>query len=249
MPTGSLCAERNVMYVHIQISNIFTHARWYSFVIYIFNSNNFFTFDFNSGTALATHPNIRRQDIVMVAVLALTLPNENPSPSPLQLPSPPPGTSSMCTLITETEEPLKESSVFFSEVEEKLSRFQRPENMRRSISIGSFASIVEGSDSHETDDSWEKMSSNEKTSENSSEVVTKNCLVPSESIPTIITEATDSVTQTGLSTPVRKIKLYAGGDTGNNRHDNSKTDIFRRKKRTVIVHSAEVSQVIFHVPS
>ena len=203
------------------------------------------------GTALASDSSIRRQDFVMVAVLAVTLPNDKISLSPPQLPSPPPGIhSNICTFIDPKEKiPTKtrETSDFFSEVEEKLSRYQRPENMRRSLSIGSFASIVEGNDSHETDDSsWDKMSSNGKGPDGPPPIIgEKMGLFTNQPIPEVISKPSsilaDSCHSSGVSTPLRKIKLYSGGDTGGDRSQKSKQGIFRRKRKTVIVHNADVS--------
>jgi len=211
MPTGSLCAERNVI-----------------------------------GTALAANPSLRREDLMMVAVLAITLPNENSAlGSPPLLPSPPPGSSAnLCTIIGGTG--LKESSVFFSEVEEKLSQYQRPENFRRSMSVGSFASIVEGSDSNETDDSsWEKMPSTEKVIESPrAKKGGVQIIVPPSPIPAIISEVDEEIpdSSSGVGTPIRKIKLYGDGETENDAFTKSKSGVFRRKKkRTVLVHSSEVS--------
>jgi len=216
MPTGSLCAERNVI-----------------------------------GTALASDSSIRRQDFVMVAVLAVTLPNENPILSPPQLPSPPPGTNTnVCTIIDPKDQSMsrtRETSDFFSEVEEKLARYQRPENMRRSLSMGSFASIVEGSDSHEIDDSsWDKMSGNERAPHSPPPVIgEKMGLFTTQSIPEVISKSHSmpsfSGYSSGVSTPIRKIKLYGGGETNSERRaQKSKSGIFRRKKKkTVIVHNAD----------
>jgi hypothetical protein len=70
------------------------------------------------GTALATNPSLRREDLMMVAVLAIPLPNDGPVTStPQQLPSPPPGPNQViCTVIGPRDDLGKETSVFFSEV-------------------------------------------------------------------------------------------------------------------------------------
>jgi len=141
--------------------------------------------------------------------------------------------------------------VFFSEVEEKLSRYQRPENFRRSMSIGSFASIVERSDdSNETDDSsWEKMPATDKLIPESPPPVSKatkafSANVHSLPIPEIISDSNDapSNSNSGVSTPLRKIKLYGGGEVQHETSSKSKFGNKRNKKRTVIVHSSEVSK-------
>jgi hypothetical protein len=218
MPTGSLCAERNVI-----------------------------------GTALATNPSLRREDLMMVAVLAIPLPNDGPvARTPQQLPSPPPGPNQViCTVIGPSDDLGKETSVFFSEVEEKLSKLsRRPENFRRSMSIGSFASIVEGSDSNETDDSsWEKMPATEKLIpespppfSNATKALSVN--VPSLPIPELISDSNDARSNyvSGASTPLRKIKLYGGGAVQHETSSKSKLGNNKRnKKRTVIVQSSEVS--------
>ncbi|KAL7485655.1 hypothetical protein ACHAW6_011248 [Cyclotella cf. meneghiniana] len=85
MPTGSLCAERNVI-----------------------------------GTALATDPSLKREDLVMVAVLSVQLP----------MPSPPPGPP-LCR-------PTSESLNLMIEVKEKL-KLQPRNELHRSTSVSSIA--------------------------------------------------------------------------------------------------------------
>ena len=209
MPTGSLCAERNVI-----------------------------------GTALATNPRLRREDLMMVAVLAIPLTDGSSSlASPTRLPSPPPGIDlTKCTFINNakaaSEAPREESSTFFSEVKERLAQFQRPETIpSRSVSIGSFASIVEGSDSHETDESWEKMPSTEKI-----ELCPSNANIRDKLAPN------NDDNPSGIGTPVRKIKLFEDKDILDNVTKTSNQGIFRqKKKRSVIVHSSEVRQSCVHM--
>jgi len=125
MPTGSLCAERNVI-----------------------------------GTALASDPSLKREDLKMVAVLAVPLSPPPPSPGgggggnvPLCQPC---GSSDASTveirhgggeLAIPVAAPTSatEGHAFLTEVEQKLeqSRQQQSGNMRRSLSVTSFASIVE----------------------------------------------------------------------------------------------------------
>eukprot|EP00804_Cyclotella_cryptica_P010687 CCRYP_005495-RA/>CCRYP_005495-RA protein AED:0.02 eAED:0.02 QI:97/1/1/1/1/0.66/3/318/899 len=85
MPTGSLCAERNVI-----------------------------------GTALATDPSLKREDLLMVAVLSVQLPT----------PSPPPGPP-YCR-------PTNDSLNLMIEVKEKL-KLQPREELHRSTSVSSIA--------------------------------------------------------------------------------------------------------------
>jgi hypothetical protein len=185
--------------------------------------------------------------------LAIPLPNDGPvARTPQQLPSPPPGPNQViCTVIGPSDDLGKETSVFFSEVEEKLSKLsRRPEIFRRSMSIGSFASIVEGSDSNETDDSsWEKMPATEKLIpespppfSNATKALSVN--VPSLPIPELISDSNDARSNyvSGASTPLRKIKLYGGGAVQHETSSKSKLGNNKRnKKRTVIVQSSEVS--------
>jgi len=88
MPTGSLCAERNVI-----------------------------------GTALAANPDLKREYLSMVAVLAVPL-------------APPPPADDKSPLLCQEILPAK------------------PENIRRSMSVNSFASILEDDDQHEDDAGW-----------------------------------------------------------------------------------------------
>ena len=99
MPTGSLCAERNVI-----------------------------------GTALASDPGLKREDLLMVAVLAVPLPEDPPKKI-----IPPPGVS-FCQPINASD---KVGVEFVREVEEKLKQHQSRERMRRSTSVSSIASICE----------------------------------------------------------------------------------------------------------
>ena len=108
MPTGSLCAERNVI-----------------------------------GTALATNPDMRREDLKIVAVLAIELREEKASQSTCQTPSPPPGVSTkICTSIGSKPKIFGKSDLLCS-VEKKLAKFQKPENMRQSMSRQSM-NVVSG---------------------------------------------------------------------------------------------------------
>jgi hypothetical protein len=204
MPTGSLCAERNVI-----------------------------------GTALATNPDLRREDLKMVAVLAIELREEKASQSPRQTPSPPPGVSTkICTSI-ESKPKVFGKSDLLSAVEKKLAKFQKPENMRRSMSIGSFPSIVECDDNDDDESSWciENINGGQQSS---------NQKVPPLPLHEInATSAPEEIafsSNDGPETPIRKIKLYTESDSG---IDTKPSIITRRKKnRTVLVRSAKVRNLI-----
>ena len=97
MPTGSLCAERNVI-----------------------------------GTALASDPGLKREDLIMVAVLSVQMPREI---------LPPPGPPICRSVMPSTSEG---GSDFVREVEDKLKKHQQTQGtIRRSTSKSSFASIAE----------------------------------------------------------------------------------------------------------
>jgi hypothetical protein len=235
MPTGSLCAERNVI-----------------------------------GTALANDPGLKREDLIMVAVLAMPIGEEDQQSilsSPIQSPSPPPGVdTNICTVIDDQIAPKStessSASVFFSEVEEKLNKFQRPENIRRSMSVGSFASIIECDDSCESDESWvkdsEALSANSKAFGDTADIKNEQAKVKNvppirEIISEAKTEDSNSYdVQSKTNNPIRKIRLYA--NDGNEEKDEDKRNngnkkkkhntVRRKKKRAVLVHSTEVSTKI-----
>ena len=94
MPTGSLCAERNVI-----------------------------------GTALADNPGLKREDLLMVAVLSVQLPDFLPPPGP-----------ALCRPVTAT---LTERTDILPGVEGRLKQRQGQHGMRRTTSASSFASIAE----------------------------------------------------------------------------------------------------------
>ena len=205
MPTGSLCAERNVI-----------------------------------GTALATHPNLRREDLLMVAVLAVPLPDDSNESTSGQVPSPPPGRTTTCRFIDdEIKQQSGEKESLFSQVEDKLYRYQRPENIRRSMSLGSFASIIEGQD-HDSDDSWVVPSAQNMivriespNGKGLEEAINATREMQNHDFPT--QEALDLYqTLTPLGTPVRKIKLSNVDMDGP--VSTKKTPSALRKKKTVLVH-------------
>lgn len=236
MPTGSLCAERNVI-----------------------------------GTAFADDPGLRREQLIMVAVLSLPLDD-----IPARAPSPPPPdvNANFCTMIDDEKEMVfgpsttaesSSPSALFSSLEEKLIRFQRPENIRRSMSVGSFASIIEcEDDSHDSDDSWIKdegvsygkdakaVHGESKLKDFDDQMKHQLKPIPPEIIseqPVEDSKSSNNSTS-GSNTPLRKIRLYADDgnviskDSSNNHSKSNKKNVakLRRKpKRTVLVHSSEVS--------
>ena len=244
MPTGSLCAERNVI-----------------------------------GTALANDPGLKREDLMMVAVLAVPLHDNDQdsiSSSPLRTPSPPPhANTNFCTLIDDNKVNVPSSetseSVFFSEVEAKLNKYQRPENIRRSMSIGSFASIIECGDSYESEESWVKdgektigqnMTSLDEANKDASE---KGNMISVPPIQEINPEKSKQDSSGTTSNPVRKlVPLYSEyfvslNDAKENEKNldsnqvkkSSSSSLRRKKKRTVLLHSTEVRimnyNLLFHI--
>ena len=176
MPTGSLCAERNVI-----------------------------------GTALANHPGLKREDLLMVAVLAVPLSEEPPKYSM-------PSSLSMCRPVGHSG---KEGADFAREVEEKLKQHQTSEGVRRSMSLSSFASVAEkrsetaATKSVENEEEWE-MDVFQSIEKNSKAVVTTptsnnddNVVLPdlnmSRNVQTDLVMPGDV---SGNSTPKRRITLY-----------------------------------------
>lgn len=201
MPTGSLCAERNVI-----------------------------------GTALATHPSLRREDLIMVAVLAVPLPDDSNDSATGQVPSPPPGRITTCRFIDEdTKQQGGEKELLFSHVEDKLIRYQRPENIRRSMSLGSFASIIEGQD-HDSDDSWVVPPAQNVVVriESPDGKGLEETINGSKEVPRHDMSIQEYQTLTPLGTPVRKIKLSDVDMDGP--LSTKKTPSVLRKKKTVLVH-------------
>lgn len=122
MPTGSLCAERNVI-----------------------------------GTALASNPGLKREDLKMVAVLAIPLEKDEPGNAafPPQIPSPPPGLDlGICAVVGSGGElpsansSLPECRQLLAEVQQKLENEAKEKKVcsaiiARSYSTTSFSSILE----------------------------------------------------------------------------------------------------------
>lgn len=215
MPTGSLCAERNVI-----------------------------------GTALATNPGLRREDIKMVAVLALPLPKEQKEESvfstPVLVASPPPGYVDTTKEASVSDR--KEPETLLTEVEEKLAHYQRETRMRRSMSVGSFASIIEYDNSdhenftqiHSTDQQKHTCGQQDNSGQPRFLHATRKPLPNSSSNSdyVVIPPESSSMPPPETSVPVRKIKLL-NDDEQPDILKQRKSGILRKaKKRAVLVHSS-----------
>eukprot|EP00985_Skeletonema_marinoi_P032375 scaffold39118_cov206-Skeletonema_marinoi.AAC.8 len=198
MPTGSLCAERNVI-----------------------------------GTALAQNPGLKREDLLMVAVLAVTLPEE-----PSKLPSPPPGGLSFCQPVSPPE---KDGVEFVLEVEEKLKQHQSNGGMRRVRSSSSFASIAE---ENTKPDDWE-MDILQPDSATGNEVIGSEREVPlfpelgishlsSPSRP-----RSNSIPLSGTSTPKRRITLYGKSSSRKTKSSVKVAGGVKKQKETLVLQSLE----------
>mmetsp|Transcript_7025 Transcript_7025/g.16230 ORF Transcript_7025/g.16230 Transcript_7025/m.16230 type:complete len:889 (+) Transcript_7025:175-2841(+) len=169
MPTGSLCAERNVI-----------------------------------GTALASDPGLKREDLKMVAVLSVRMPKDRTYRNIL----PPPGGMSFCQpTATATS-----SSDLAKEVE---ARPKQDVGMKKTLSMSSFTSIAEGLPSPENcvNESWEMdlLSGFDKTptAEEAAYVETpkEGMLIPELNLRNRPSDASDG-SVSGSSTPKRRIALY-----------------------------------------
>ena len=209
MPTGSLCAERNVI-----------------------------------GTALASDPGLKREDLVMVAVLSVQMPRE------IQAPPGPPICRSVMPSTSEGD------LGFAREVEDKLKKHQQAQGIRRSTSKSSFASIAEDgprlqpSKSIENEgweiDAFRPVDLTSTGQENyvglsplGSPLLTSKVVDSTSGVSLPIPElnlaqpSPNSGNISGSSTPKRRIALYqkksrSGGDT-------------RRQRQSLLVESVEVS--------
>lgn len=238
-PTGSLCAERNVI-----------------------------------GTALAANPGLRREDLMMVAVLSVPILSDpskssnsvsNSLPSS-RVPSPPPGPSNICSVLDGRDSSntpayastfYSETSAFVTEVEEKLSEYQRPENIRRSMSIGSFASIIECNGSDESDSSWDKMPTVATSTTTAATNVGVNVGNVIHTPPTTgskpVLQLQDKFSESskhnylapssGSSTPIRKIRLHSENSEISAMKNPTLGKSLGRKKKIISVHSSEVSKI------
>lgn len=166
------------------------------------------------GTALAADPSLKREDLLMVAVLSVQLP-----------PSPPPGPEiPYCR-------PTNEGMDLMIEVSEKL-QLQPRDEVRRSTSISSIAEANIGEE-------WEMDIMSPPRNERGI-LPEPMRLLDGVSSPS----ADDGITQSGASTPKHHISLYKFADPKskaklNRRHNNG--IISKNKKKVVLVHSPEVS--------
>lgn len=210
MPTGSLCAERNVI-----------------------------------GTALANDPGLKREDLIMVAVLSLQLPEE-----PIK---PPPGPPHCQPVLSFS----KDNAEFARQVEDKLKQHQSHGGMRRNTSTSSFASIAEAKTTD--NDEWEMdvfqtrgPSSGHSHSgvsplaspllpPTSSEAGVRSppkgaaALIPELNLSHLsrLSETSPSGVLSGSSTPKRRIALYQ-------KKAHSKMGGVKRQKQSLLVQSIEV---------
>ena len=243
MPTGSLCAERNVI-----------------------------------GTALASNPGLKREDLKMVAVLAIPLGKDEPANAslPPQVPSPPPGFDlGVCAVVDSTEGSPRRATItsadssaadssfpegkqFLSEINQKLEAEAKDKrrsvaNMPRSYSTTSFSSILEekrSRDSNDDDDeakdddesplSWtmadapEGDGSGEKSADVAPTLSKPGVVAFHESI-NLARKHSNSITSPP-GTPMRKIKLNTNSTfrpTFGRGRSSSKA------KRTVVVHTPD----------
>ena len=228
MPTGSLCAERNVI-----------------------------------GTALASNPGLKREDLKMVAVLAIPLGKDEPGNAafPPQIPSPPPGLDlGVCAVVgaggelPSAKSSLPEGSQLLAEVQQKLEHEAKEKkvssaSIARSYSTTSFSSILEekrgqrnskgdGKDDNDEDDdsplSWTiadapttDMPSGVSSIHNKPSGVAFH-----ESID-LTRRHSNSITSPP-GTPMRKIKLSTNS---NYRPTFGRGRSGSKAKRTVVVHS------------
>lgn len=214
MPTGSLCAERNVI-----------------------------------GTALAEDPGLRREDLMMVAVLAVPLCEEShesiPTSPNFPISPPPEVKADFCTTI-------HDSKTRSETVEDKIGKVHRQQNMRRSMSIGSFASIIECDDSYESDDVNLKEGGKRNQVDLENELVTSVSPINESGSPQQELAGTDTPDITTINSPMRKlVRLYSDNDeldaNVDKHNDESKSISRRRKKRTVLLHSTEVIKILYNV--
>jgi hypothetical protein len=168
MPTGSLCAERNVI-----------------------------------GTALANDPGLKREDLLMVAVLSL------------QLPRPPPGPP-LCRPAVSSER--EGAADFVKDVADRLRQHQAHGNMGRVLSTSSFAGIAEERPSNSSDE-WEVFQADPTSMSPlaspflsakqfvESSVLAEAALIPDLSLSRLSGTGPPGISY-GDSTPKRRIALY-----------------------------------------
>jgi len=199
MPTGSLCAERNVI-----------------------------------GTALAQNPGLKREDLLMVAVLAVSLPEE-----PSKLSSPPPGGSSFCQPVSPYE---KDGAEFVLEVEEKLKQHQSTiGGMRRVRSSSSFASIAE---ENTKPDDWEMDVLQQASATGTEEMTAEKevLMIPDLGISHLVSPSrprSDSIQLSGNSTPKRRITLYGKSSSLKTKSSIKVAGGVKKQKETLVLQSME----------
>jgi cytidine deaminase len=199
------------------------------------------------GAAFASNPGLRREDLRMVAVLAVPLPFDELGPAPPSLiPSSPyleRGNSRKISIGF----PKLESTSLLSE-ESKLTLSERRE-VTRSMSVGSFASIVESDDflvSHDDDSSLVLVSSDRPLEDSASALMKhkKSALIPRETKEQDYSGKDISLvpSSTGTVNPMRRIKLYADADETQLHSPSlqvSNNAPKRKQKRTVLVHFSD----------
>ena len=218
MPTGSLCAERNVI-----------------------------------GSALAMNPSLKRDDLIMVAVLAIPLEDIYQQMSHFQ------GKNTDQILDVANETPYSTNNRI---------------NMKRNMSISSFASIVEEQTLSDEDEDWIQTIAIPPDKKDSKE--TKNVKIETGDLSNSIIKVPplniDPIQSSPPNSPARRIRIYTNTDADSdvmgtrNKHnfheianpidlenmqmcvpvqDNPKHKFKkmgkRGKKRTVVVHSQTVS--------
>ena len=169
------------------------------------------------GTALATDPSLRREDLLMVAVLAVKLP-----------PSPPPGSDLYCR-------PTNEALDLVVQVSQQLNSasFRKAEDIPRTTSISSIA------EANDITGEWEMdiMSSPRRESN----ALHESMRPMDASSPT----ADDGISRSGASTPTQRISLYKFADPKSraklNKRGHHLGGISKNKKRLLLAQSPEVS--------
>lgn len=203
MPTGSLCAERNVI-----------------------------------GTALATNPGLKREDLLMVAVLAVP--------------------------FEDIYEHLQQTNNLNSEESDGINveNLNKREGMRRSMSVNSFASIVEEKPLSDEDGDWiQTATAEQKTAPSQGNPEKGEAHDLTESIVKIPPLNLEPPKNIPSVTPLRRIRIYSntvsdtdGGEVycrpAGIENPHTRSNLFPKKRRgrrrTVVIHSNKV-RFIMHV--
>jgi hypothetical protein len=208
MPTGSLCAERNVI-----------------------------------GTALANDPGLKREDLLMVAVLSLQLPGNKELKC-----LPPPGLP-LCQPVVSSA---REGADFVKDVSDKLKQHKTHGAMRHVLSTSSFAGIAEERPSHSSDE-WEMevfQADHSGMSPLASPFLSAKQFVESSDLAALIpdlslsrlSETCPSGIPCGDSTPKRRISLYQKKSLSNMGED------AKRQKVLVQPLQVRVIMILFFTP-